>query len=574
MRSIPDYRPQHLTHVLEELIARPPTTEAEVWERFSELHHAQVLAQAGETHELVLLKGRFDWATMTQVCQSYRHYVGQQGVEATYSVEQLMLGLVVKRYYKWSYDQTVKEVGSDSLLRWFVGLGLNESTFSPATLCRFDNWLRDNHPRLLFNGILAQIDQDFPAEREAPQTGDTYAMLTRSAAQSRTDLLRTTCQRLLNALRQVTATGHAQVEAALPAEALFGAADERPEWSLDKAARAEREQYTALAAQQLLTLVEAVMPTLPASRDILYQVLVRWLQRLHKALTDEFIFTLDAEGGPMQAAVRTKHEKGSYVMGSAIDPEATFRQHGQQCDLGYNISVAASEHFVRETAAFTGATPDSKVIAPAIAAQKRELGIVPPRFIYDRAGGTPKIYAEVEQASDGRTQLVARLINYGKSSPLFGPQDCTLSADGRLTCPAGQTASHSYRSQSGDGWQYRFTAQECQECPLRSLCRKPDAAPHSPRNFFISDYTYQQRQALAYHKTEAFAQDMRLRPRIERIISCLVRYHGARRATGYGVLNADYQARMAAMSFNLKQWVRLTRQRRRPPRHRQPDDSV
>ena len=284
-------------------------------------------------------------------------------------------------------------------------------------------------------------------------------------------------------------------------------------------------------------------------------------------------WVLNGQGNCVQATVRTHHEKGSYAIGSAIDPDATFRLHGDRCDLGFNISLAATLRFVRETAAFTGAMPDSKVVAPAIAMQLEQLGLVPPKFIYDRAAGTPKIYTEVDKASEGQTQLVARLIHYGKSNPRLGPQDCTLSEEGVLTCPAGQVTSRAYRSQSGDGWNYRFLADQCAGCPLFDLCRDPKAKPSGPRNFFISDYAYQQRRALLYLNTDAFQQDMRLRPLVERIIANLVRYHGARHASGYGLANADYQARMAAVAFNLKQWVRLTAERRKPKRAKPDDDT-
>ena len=40
-------------------------------------------------------------------------------------------------------------------------------------------------------------------------------------------------------------------------------------------------------------------------------------------------------------------------------------------------------------------------------------------------------------------------------------------------------------------------------------------------------------------------------------IACLVRYNGARHASGYGLLHADFQVRMAALAFNLKRWATL-----------------
>jgi hypothetical protein len=342
---------------------------------------------------------------------------------------------------------------------------------------------------------------------------------------------------------------------------------------LDKSARDALEERTAVVAHHLLRLVQAVHSTQPCSRNLLYLALTRWVNLLHKVLTDEFLLTLDAQGACLQAALRSKHEKGAYAIGSAIDPEATFRLHGDRCDLGYNVNLSATTHFIRSVVTATGATPDSKLVAPSIAVQLSELGLAPPKLIYDRAAGSPKTYADVDNASNGQTQLVARLIDHARSNPLFGPQDCTLGEDGVLTCPAGKSTTRAYRSQSGAGWNYRFMPDQCQDCPLAALCRKAESKPNSPRNFYISDYIYYQRKALAYLRTDAFQQDMRIRPAIERIIACLVRYHGARHAAGYGLANADYQAHMAAMAFNLKSWARLTRERRKPKRKRADIDS-
>mgnify|MGYP001002263254 CR=1 FL=1 len=366
---------------------------------------------------------------------------------------------------------------------------------------------------------------------------------------------------------------HQAVTGTLSREALFGAPTERPEWRQSKEQRDKLEERTARAAHYLLRTVRSALASAPKQQDVLMLALTRTLDYLEKVLRDEFVLTLDAEGACTKALLRTKHVKGAYVLGSAIDPEATFRLHGDRCDLGYNIGLTATNRFIRAIVGMTGATPDSKLVAPPLAEQWKELGLAPPQLIYDRAAGSPKTFAEVSAATDGKTQLVARLIDHAKANPRFGPHDCTLGADGLLTCPAGKQTARVYRAQGGDGWTYRFMPDQCQGCPLAAQCRRADAKPTSPRNFFISDYAFHQRQALAYLKTDAFIQDMRLRPAIERIIACLVRYHDARRATGYGLLSADYQAHMAAMSFNLKTWVTLTRERRKPKRARPRDDS-
>ncbi len=572
MHIIPELPKEKLPKAIQEWIAASPEAEEALWELVSKVHYAQVVAQAGSNHELVMYKERFDWGGIAQTCQGYRLYDGKRGVEATHTVKQLCMGVVLKACYHESYETTAARVRCESLLRWFVGYRLDEATFSAATLWRFERWLKAHHPTLLFTKTLQKIDEDFPEERTAAQIGDTFALLARAQEQSRTQLLRTTASRLLAALQRMTPAHHQQVEAALGREALFGGAGEKPEWFLDKPARDAREEYTAVAAHQLLRLVEGVHQTLPCSSDLLYLALTTWVQCLRKVLSDEFILTHDAAGGCTQATLRTKHVKGSYALGSAIDPEATFRVHGERCDLGYNVGLAATKRFIRAVVTATGATPDSKLVAPTLAVQLQELGLVPPKLIYDRAAGTPKVYADVAKASGGATQLVARLIDYAKSSPRFGPQACTLGEDGSLTCPAGQKSSRRYRSQSGDGWTYRFMPDQCAGCPLADKCRG-QAKPSSPRNFFLSDYACDQRKALAYLNTDAFLRDMHFRPAIERIIACLVRYHGARHADGYGLANADYQAHMAAMGFNLKAWVTLTRERRKPKRSHTPDDS-
>ncbi len=521
----------------------------------------------------------------------YRLYQGQQGVAATYPLGQLCSGVVLRAVEQWSYAKVASEVAANSLLRWFVGAGLKQPTFCATTLWRFEQWLKQHQPRLFFTAILQQIDADFPAARTAVQSGDTFALLARSHEQSRTVLLRQASGKLLHYLALVTASGYAQVMAQMAGELLFAQADDAHEAWLDQPARDALEARTALAALRLRDRVQATLCAMRSRQELAYLAGQRWLGILTKILTDEFIFTQAENGDWAKASLRTKHVKGSYVIGSTVDPEATFRQHGDTCDLGYNIHVAATTQFVREINAVTGATPDSKGVATLVANQRQHLGVVPPKLLYDRAAGSPKIFQAVAKASDEQTQLVAHLIDPRKNSQRFGPGDFTLNQDRTLTCPNGQTSTHFYRAGGGDGDTYRFSAQQCQGCPLRQRCRgelpattaaepatlapsqppaKPTPKPTAYRQVFISDYRDRQRSAILYTKTDAFQREMRQRAQIERVIASLVRYHGARHATGYGLRNADYQVRMAALAFNLKSWHKLTIDKEKPLKRRKP----
>jgi len=79
----------------------------------------------------------------------------------------------------------------------------------------------------------------------------------------------------------------------------------------------------------------------------------------------------------------------------------------------------------------------------------------------------------------------------------------------------------------------------------------------------LAGYREQVLSARAYNQTEDFTQDMKLRPRIERVIFELTHYNGARLTPSgaprvcrrRGMDNADWQARMCATAYNLKLWV-------------------
>jgi IS5 family transposase len=534
----------------------------------------QVVAQ-NQDDLLVFVAERIDFVRLARACGEFHRYRGEQGQAARYPIGQLCRALLVKQLYHCSLRKSEQLLSKDSLVRWFVGLRIDERGPDHCTLHRFEQWVKQHQPRLFFDETLRQILEAQPDERQAVQVGDTFALHSRGHEQSRTAMLRQAASKLLGYLGQVSWAGWQAVRTELDWTGLFGAANERPEHFLAKAERDALELRTASAAHTALRLVRQVRAGLGAaaqSRDLCYQALLRWEEVLDKVLHDEFVFSNESEGRVLSVAYPTRQVKGAYRHGSMVDLDATFRIHGDKTVFGYNAHLSATEHFITEIFATTGATPDSSGVAQLIANQKEHQGFVPHKLIYDRAAGLPKIFADVAAASDQQTQLVARLIDHAKRSPRFGPLDFTLGEDGLLTCPNGQTSGRFYRSQEADGWTYRFMPDQCQGCPLMDKCRGDQVKPTAYRQVFISAYRYEQRQALAYLNTAAFKQDMKLRPTVERIIAALVRYNGARQATGYGLANADFQLKMAAMAFNLKRWHALHLAQQKAQRYKPPKE--
>ena len=219
---------------------------------------------------------------------------------------------------------------------------------------------------------------------------------------------------------------------------------------------------------------------------------------------------------------------------------------------------------------YTGATPDGATVAPSIATHLEQFGFVPERIVYDRAAGRPKHIADVRRASDGQTQLVARQINYGQRHTRFAPTDFTPSPGG-LTCPNGVTSTTTCRSGAADGFNFRFTASQCQRCPLWEQCRDPKTSPNSHRTVFISDYTTICEAEIAYLATPAAKADFSFRANAERHIAALTLHNGARDAKSIGLPKINFQLTMAATAYNLKRWHTLTREqehqghKERPP---------
>jgi hypothetical protein len=538
---------------------------------------------------LVKLDSYLDFELIEKTCASYRHSCGP-GTQTYYPVSILVRALLVGYLYELSLRQLEQRLHSDLLVRWFVGLPAFGDVPTYCTLERFEQWVSKHHRRIYQDTILKQIDEAFPQSRQRNQIGDTYAMIANAAEEDLVLRLRHTVHCLLRESVENTTSPQAETgtTCALPLaqtvscfawHKLFGEPKEKLGCFLDKKERQRRIEEVVLAADDLR---QRFNITLQAYPNTDFPGVRLWLGYLGKIIHDEvtILDKPDAEGN--RVLLRTTKERRndpdtSLRIGSATDPEATYRQHGSEDEdvkFGYNIQVAAStDGFIREIQTYTGAVSDQAGIADLVAAQVEHLGTCPPKIIYDQAAGSGKARADVDKASNGKTKLISKLLPYDKNSERFGPYDFSLSEDGStLTCPAGKQSSTAYPSGPGDGRVFRFFACQCwlnaepptrmkdadltQRCPLWEICRDNRQGPGAMRQVFISDYRNYVLEAKDYNQTETFQLEMKQRPLIERVIFELTNYNGARYCRRRGLENADWQARMSAVSYNLKLWVR------------------
>lgn len=527
-------------------------------------------------HWLVRLHAGFDFSPLEQGCAAF-HQGSGKGSAVTHPVPRLVRALWLKYLNNLSFRQTEAEIDLNLLARWFVGYSWLETRPDHTSLCRFELWVLRHQARLFFDEVLNQIYRLCPEERQRLRLSDTFGIFARGARTSTIELLRDLGRRLLIELAELDPARAQVVLAQLDQAALFGQPGDKITPALNPQERAERLQTVANAALDLHDHLLALLqepPFLPPEAEVTLRL---WLTAMAKVIADETTVISDpAQPGRRLITERPHGKKGSYRLACANDLEATYRDHGKgSAELQYNAALLTSPRFIHETEVVTGATPDPVPLPAMLQSLHDHHDFFPPKVVADQIFGHGKTRALVDQVSLGQTHLVALVPDYEKRTDRFVPADFTLSEDGfSLTCPHHVTSTQIYVKPGPDGHEFRFTSKMCQGCPFwltleqhqqdptRPLCRPPDGKPNAHRQVFISDYRDYIRQALAYNKTDQFKLEMKQRPLIERIIFNLTHFFGARYARSTGLTKVNFQVRMAAAAFNLRQLVRL--QARRP----------
>lgn len=511
-------------------------------------------------HWLVQLHHIADFSRLEQACAGF-HADSGRGAPVIHPVPRLVRALLVKYLHNLSLRLTEEFIDNHLLIKWFVGYGLFEPPPDHSTLNRFELWVFQHQPRLFFDEVIRQIDQLCPEDRQRIQIVDTFGMEARAAKTYLIELLRKMASRILCCLAETDPDRHLALLVQLDLLALFGQPGEKITPALTAPERAQRLQQVG---RQCLCLYQALSdsldqtPLLTPDQQLPLRLLLAYL---HKIITDETTVTLSQPDQPQTALVveRPHGDKGSYRVGSVSDLTATYRKHDddQEAILGFNPTALTTSVFVRETQVDTGAQPDNVALPQVLQSQFDQHGFFPDYVAGDMKYGYGKTRALVAETTHDHTQIIAHLPDYDQRSGLFSPRKFTLADDGlALTCPNQKTTTCRYQTEGKGGFDFRFPAKLCRQCPLWDQCRGPAGKKTAPRNVFISFYGDQVEAARLFNQSDLFKRGIKIRMHIERIIYCLTHIYGARKAHAYGQPRADFQLKMQATAFNLRQLVR------------------
>jgi len=362
------------------------------------------IARNNSGHLLVKLDKYLELEEVLAKLVGYHHIQGP-GSSVVHSVRKLLRAVVVGGLYDLSLRELEQFLRYNLVARWYVGYERFEEVADHVTLGRFMTYLINHHERILFDGVLKKIDAMFGVEQAQIQIGDTYAMIANAAQEGLVKRLRHGAEFLLRAYTHAGLLDEQPWLHGYDWSALLGKSEETQEAFLDKAKRKEREQNTVLAAYDLLERIEGGLKNYPSKA---YPTVRLWVERMRKIINDEYRIELvtaepsatpaaqtnasaaepaanpsqteppaaDVEaataspapteppasvpatsGAPTLKITELKgDEKGTFRMGSASDPEATIRMHGEEekdITQGYNNQVAIDlTGFVRETRAY------------------------------------------------------------------------------------------------------------------------------------------------------------------------------------------------------------------------------
>lgn len=511
-------------------------------------------------HWLVQLHQIADFTRLEQACAGF-HADSGRGAPVIHPVPRLVRALLVKYLHNLSLRLTEEFIDNHLLIKWFVGYGLFEPPPDHSTLNRFELWVFQHQPRLFFDEVIRLIDRLCPEDRQRIQIVDTFGMEARAAKTYLVELLRTLDSHILCCLAETDPDRHLALLVQLDLLALFGQPGEKITPALTAPERAQRLQQVG---RQSLCLYHHLSdsldqtPQLTPDQQLPLRLLLAYL---HKIITDETTVTLAQSDQPQTALVveRPHGDKGSYRVGSASDLTATYRKHDDDQDaiLGFNPTALTTSVFIRDTQVDTGAQPDNMALPEVLQSQFDHHGFFPDHVAGDMKYGYGKTRALVAETTHGHTQIIAHLPDYDQRSGLFSPRKFTLADDGlSLTCPNQKTTSLRYQTEGKGGFDFRFPAKLCRQCPLWDQCRGLASKKTAPRNVFISFYGHQVEAARLFNQSDLFKRGIKIRMHIERIIYCLTHLYGARKAHSYGQPRADFQLKMQATAFNLRQLVR------------------
>lgn len=259
----------------------------------------------------------------------------------------------------------------------------------------------------------------------------------------------------------------------------------------------------------------------------------------------------DQHGEPREKDTK---QKPPDLLVSPIDEDARYGMKSvKKRFVGYkaNLTETTQSRFITNVKVMKGNQRDGDTTIDAVKEQN-VLGLTPIKLIGDTAYSDGAYRKELKQNG---TQVVAPLRAKNTRTRSVFPKSMFVYDEihHTVTCPQGVTTKESYHDSQKDIRMYHFPRTRCQLCLVQAQCTN---SSEGRRTIGIAPSHKELLEAETYNMTQAFKDDMKLRPVIEGTHSEMKRYHGLRRARFRGLRKLSLQCYFTAVVVNVKRWIK------------------
>jgi transposase len=473
-------------------------------------------------HLLYKINEQVDFSFINKTCEEL--YSSNKGRPVRNTPEMMLRSAVVQYLYDYSDRQMEYEAQVNIMVKWFIGLNLDDNAYDHSALGYFRDKLGNDKWDEVFYQILKQI-QDAGFSKGDTQYIDATHVIANIAIPGTIGIIRQGITEVLKSLKKVDHRLYKELggkKQALKKEKVH---------NLNQKEKEERLVVIVKEARSVIQKTESFDEPVKEKVELLKRILGENVQEEEGSIC--------RRKGPVKDRIV-----------NPVDPDA---RHGAKSDekkfVGYKVNSSMSEdRFITNIKATCGNSYDGDVLLPLFNKGLAN-GQMINKIVAD--GGYGSTENRIEVLGKGAL-LVAPVSKDANTSGDYYPQATFTIDESGVICPAGHRTMISYYDKKKGTTLYHFKKSDCQNCGLKQKCTKCDH-----RTISVSKHYSIIEEAKNYGKSEQFKEDMRMRAHIEPKQGEMKRFHGLERAKFWGIAKLNVQAMLTAIVVNLKRFVKM-----------------
>lgn len=469
-------------------------------------------------HLLYKLDKKLDFSFINEVCQDL--YSPNIGRPVTNTPERMLRSAVVQYLYDYSDRQMEYEAQVNIMVKWFVGLNIEDTSYDHSALGDFRNKLGESKWNEVFSCILKQIED--AGFSKGTQYIDATHVVANIAIPGTIGLIRQGITGVLKSLKKVDHGLYKELGGKKQAIKREKVHDLKPE---------EKEK-------RLVAIVKEAKHVIKKTEhfDKPVEEKVEVLKRILNENIEED-----------EDKVQKRKGKVKDRLVSTVDTDA---RHGAKSDkkkfVGYKVNSTMSEDgFITNVKATPGNSYDGDVLLPLID-ENMANGQTIEKVAADGAYGSVDNRFEMLKRD---AVLVAPVRKNTNPAGLYTQEKFSIEETG-VTCPAGRRTMISNHNKKTGDITFFFKKEVCQQCDLRQKCTKQDR-----RTITISKHYPIMEEAKRYSECKDYKDDLRMRAHIEPKQAEMKRFHGLKRAKYWSLGKLNIQATLTAIAVNVKRFI-------------------